>query len=197
MLKWVSPSPPQLRDGHDLFDWNSFAAELDPALAAEIAVREAWYGSWGLEAQLDRAVADDSLPPLIVIRIASDDGLRSRDLVPVPWDDSAEGRGTEYGEFVVQTVVAAVDRRYRNIAERGCRGVNGASLGSVSALQIGLTHPDTFGLVRAFSPVLGDPAITSYLAAIWPVVDQPGRSDFSTATNGADYAQVATALGKA
>ena len=29
----------------------------------------------------------------------------------------------------------------------------------------------------AFSPVLGDPAITSYLAATWPVVDQLGRSD--------------------
>ena len=82
-------------DGHDLFDWNPFAAELDPALAAEIAVREGWYGSWRLDVQLDRAVADGSLPPLIVVGIASDDGLRSRDLVPVPWDGSAEGRGTE------------------------------------------------------------------------------------------------------
>ena len=45
-------------DGHDLFDWNPFAAELDPALAAEIAVREGWYGSWRLDVQLDRAVAD-------------------------------------------------------------------------------------------------------------------------------------------
>ena len=165
-------------DGHDLFDWNPFAAELDPALAAEIAVREGWYGSWRLDVQLDRAVADGSLPPLIVVGIASDDGLRSRDLVPVPWDGSAEGRGTEYGEFVVQAVIPAADRRYRSIAERRCRGIGGASLGGVSALQIGLSHPDSFGLVLAFSPVLGDPAITSYLAATWPVVDQLGRSDF-------------------
>ena len=71
-------------DSQDLFDWNPFATELDPALAAEIAVREGWYGSWRLDAQLDRAVANGSLPPLIVIGIASDDGLRSRDLVPVP-----------------------------------------------------------------------------------------------------------------
>ena len=159
-------------DGQDLFDWNPFAAELDPALAAEIAVREGWYGSWRLDAQLDRAMAEASLPPLIVIGIASDDGLRSRDLVPVPWDGSAEGHGTEYGEFVVQTVVPAVDRRYRSIAERRCRGIGGASLGGVSALQIGLSHPDSFGLVLVFSPVLGDPAIASYLAAIRPIVDQ-------------------------
>ena len=43
-----------------------------------------WYGSWRLDTQLDRAVADGSVPPLIVIDIASDDSLRSRDLVPVP-----------------------------------------------------------------------------------------------------------------
>jgi hypothetical protein len=100
--------------------------------------------------------------------------LRSRDLVSVPWGGSAEGRGTEYGEFVVQTVVPAVDRQYRSIAERSCRGIGGA----ISALQIGLNHPDSFGLVLVFSPVLGDPAIASYLAAIRPVIDQIGRSDF-------------------
>ena len=165
-------------DGHDLFDWNPFASDLDPALAAEIAVREAWYGSWRLDAQIDRAIAEGSLPPLIVVGIASDDGLRSRDLVPVPWDGSAEGRGTEYGEFVVQTVVPAVDGRYRTTAERRCRGIGGASLGGVSALQIGLSHPDSFGLVLAFSPVLGDPAIASYLAATWPGVGQVGPSHF-------------------
>ena len=37
-------------DGHDLFDWDPAAAGLEPALAAEIAAREAWYGSWRLEA---------------------------------------------------------------------------------------------------------------------------------------------------
>ena len=62
-----------------------FAAELGPALAADIAARNAWYGSWQLEGQLERAVAAGRLPPMIVVGIASDDGLRSRDLAPVPW----------------------------------------------------------------------------------------------------------------
>ena len=74
-----------LNDGHDLFDWSPVASELDPALAAEIAAREAWYGSWRLDAQLDRAMADGRLPPIIIVGIASDDGQRSRDLAPVPW----------------------------------------------------------------------------------------------------------------
>jgi enterochelin esterase-like enzyme len=158
-------------DGHDLFDWNPSVADLEPAVAADIAAREAWYGSWRLDAQLDAAIADGHLPPLIVVGIASDDGMRSRDLVAVPWAGSGEGRGAEYGDFIARAVVAAIDRRFRTVADRRCRGVGGASLGGVSALQIGLAHADRFGLVLAFSPVLADPAIASFLAAAWRVAD--------------------------
>jgi enterochelin esterase-like enzyme len=165
-------------DGQDLFDWNPFGADLAPVVAAEIARREAWYGSWRLDAQLDRAVADHRLPPMIVVGIASDDGLRSRDLAPVPWRGSAEGRGTQYGEFVAETVVAAIDRRFRTNAERRCRGIGGASLGGISALQIGLAHPESFAMVLAFSPPLADPALAGALAAAWPVADWIGRPTF-------------------
>jgi enterochelin esterase-like enzyme len=165
-------------DGHDLFDWTPLAAGLEPALAAEIAAREAWYGSWRLDAQLDRAIAERRVPPLIVVGIASDDGMRSRDLVPVAWAGSGEGRGAEYGDFVAHTVVPAIDRRFRTMAERRCRGIGGASLGAISALQIGLAHPDRFGLVLAFSPVLHDPKIAGYLAAAWPGTRDAGSSRF-------------------
>ena len=165
-------------DGHDLFDWNPFASDLDPALAAEIAAREAWYGSWHLDRQLDHALANGRLPPLIVVGIASDDGMRSRDLVPVPWSASVEGRGTQYSDFIAHTVVPAIDRRFRTVADRRCRGIGGASLGGVSALQIGFAHPDRFGLVLSFSPVLRDPAIAAYLAAAWAVLDRADASAF-------------------
>ena len=165
-------------DGHDLFDWNPFAAGLDPALAAEIARREAWYGSWRLEAQLDRAIAAGALPPLIVVGIASDDGMRSRDLAPVPWIGSAEGRGDRYAHFIAETVVPAVDRRFRTAARRLCRGIGGASLGGLSALQIGLAQSRRFGLVLAFSPLLGDPALAGHLAAAWPRAALAGPATF-------------------
>ncbi len=165
-------------DGHDLFEWNPSAAGLDAAVAAEISVREAWYGSWRLDTQLDRAIADRLLPPLIVVGIASDDGMRSRDLAPVPWDGSADGRGPHYAEFVAGTVVPAVDARFRTAAVRRCRGIAGASLGGISALQIGLARPERFGMVLAFSPVLSDPALADYLAAAWPRAAPAGRSWF-------------------
>ena len=153
-------------DGHDLFEWNPFAGELDPALADEIAAREGWYGSWRLDEQLDRAIADGDLPPMIVVGIAADDGLRSRDLAPVPWDGSADARGARYGQFVAEVVVPVVDRAYRTVADRRCRGIGGASLGGVSALQIALTYPKQFGMVLALSPLLRDPPIAGFLAAL-------------------------------
>jgi hypothetical protein len=158
-------------DGHDLFAWDPFAATVEPALAPgiadELARREAWYGSWRLDAQLDRAIAAGDLPPLMVVGIASDDGQRSRDLAPVPWDGSAEARGVAYGAFVAGPVVETVDRAYRTVADRRCRAIGGASLGAVSALQIGLAHGDRFGMVLALSPVLRDPAIAGFVAAHW------------------------------
>ena len=167
-----------LNDGHDLFDWNPFAAGLDPAVAAEIALREAWYGSWRLEAQLDRAIAAGQLPRLIVVGIASDDGMRSRDLAPVPWDGSAEARGAAYGDFVADQVVETIDTRYRTVAERRCRGIGGASLGAVSALQLGLAHARRFSLVLALSPVLGEPSLAASVAAAWARADPAGPSTF-------------------
>jgi S-formylglutathione hydrolase FrmB len=154
-------------DGQDLFDWSPFAGELDPAVAADIAARESWYGSWRLESQLDAAVTQGLLPAMVVVAIASDDGWRSRDLAPVPWGQSDEARGADYAAFVVDSVVPLALARYRLREDSGCRIVAGASLGGVSALQIGLAHPGTFGLVLAFSPVLRDPAIAGFLTAAW------------------------------
>ena len=154
-------------DGHDLFVRDPFAAALDPPLAAEIARREAWYGSWRLDVQLDDAIARGRLPPLVVVGIASDDGMRSRDLAPTPWSGSAEARGVAYGAFVAGSVVAAAEARFGIATGRRCRGIAGASLGAVSALQIGLAHPERFGLVLALSPVLRDPPLAGALAAAW------------------------------
>ena len=164
-----------LNDGHDLFAWSPFAADLDPPLAAEIAAREGWYGSWRLDEQLDRAIAEGALPAMIVAGIAADDGLRSRDLAPVPWDGSAEARGGPYAAFVAGTVAPMVDRAFRTIAEARCRGIGGASLGGVSALQIGLAYPERFGMAFALSPLLRDPAIARFMAERWRARRAGGR----------------------
>lgn len=168
-------------DGHDLFDWSPFAGEFEAALAAEFDTREGWYGTWRLAEQLERAAAEGRLPPMIAVGIASDDGRRSGDLVPVAWGGASDPRGVDYAIFVARTLVPVVDRRYRTVADRRCRGIGGASLGGVSALQIGLAHGDLFGMALVFSPVVGDPAIADWLTTAWafhPVRDTLFLADF-------------------
>ena len=168
-------------DGHDLFDWSPFAGEFEAALAAEFDTREGWYGTWRLAEQLDRAATEGRLPPMIVVGIASDDGRRSGDLVPVPWGGSSDSRGVDYASFVARTLVPAIDGRYRTVDDRRCRGIGGASLGGVSALQTGLAHGDAFGMALVFSPVIGDPAIADWLTTAWafhPVTDTRFLVDF-------------------
>jgi enterochelin esterase-like enzyme len=154
-------------DGHDLFDWTPPVTGLDRAVAEEIALREAWYGSWQLDRQLDQAIRSRRLPPMIVVGIAADDGFRSGDLVPVPWRGWSDARGVAFGRFVAETEVPTIDRRFRTLPEPRCRGIGGASLGAVSALHIGLAHPGRFGLILALSPVLADQEIAGDLAARW------------------------------
>jgi hypothetical protein len=64
-----------LNDGHDLFAWTPFAADLEPALATEIAKREGWYGSPGSDPGrpphdrlLGRAMASPALRKLFAGR---------------------------------------------------------------------------------------------------------------------------------
>jgi enterochelin esterase-like enzyme len=152
-----------LNDGHDLFDWNLPPAELDPTFTAELSRREAWYGSWQLASQLEEAAKAGRLPPMIIVGIAADDGFRSSDLAPLPWRGSIEGSGVDYGDFIASVVVPAIDHRFRTIRDRRCRGIGGASLGGVSALQIGLNHSSLFGMVMSLSPVLADPAFADYV----------------------------------
>jgi enterochelin esterase-like enzyme len=150
-------------DGHDLFDWSLPPAELEPAFTAELLRREGWYGSWRLAGQLEQAAKTGRLPPMIVVGIASDDGFRSSDLAPSPWQGSKEGGGAYYGDFIASIVVPAIDDRFRTIRDRRCRGIGGASLGGVSALQIGLSHRNLFGMVMSLSPILADPAFADYV----------------------------------
>ncbi len=154
-------------DGQDLFDWYPLPAELTPAVALDLAWRERWYGSWRLDRQLDQAVQAGLLPPTIIVGIASDDGFRNNDLVPVAWAGAADPEGAAYGAFVAEQVIPVIDQRYLTRPDRRCRTIAGASLGGVSALQIGLAHPAIFGRVLAMSPVLRDPPIAGYLASAW------------------------------
>lgn len=57
-----------------------------------------------------------------------------------------------YSEWLVHTLVPAIDRQFRTQAQAGQRSILGWSLGAVSAFSVAWNYPDVFGKAGAFSP---------------------------------------------
>ena len=64
--------------------------------------------------------------------------------------------GPEMETYLTQTVVHAIDGRFRTIPEATSRAVGGMSSGGFCALNLGLRHQDTFSVILAEEPY-GDP----------------------------------------
>ena len=63
----------------------------------------------------------------------------------------AGAKGNAFEAVVLRELVPAVDAEFRTLTDRKHRAIAGLSMGAGQALQIGLTHPDTFSHVGAFS----------------------------------------------
>jgi enterochelin esterase-like enzyme len=54
--------------------------------------------------------------------------------------------------FVASDLVAAIDARYRTIADRKSRGLMGHSMGGYGTVRIGMKHPEVFSSLYIMSP---------------------------------------------
>jgi enterochelin esterase-like enzyme len=63
-------------------------------------------------------------------------------------------RAHAYSQWVVGTLVPAIDARYRTRTTPDARAVLGWSLGAVNAWDLGWQYPDVFARIGAFSPSL-------------------------------------------
>lgn len=57
-----------------------------------------------------------------------------------------------YSEWLVKTLVPAIDSRYNTRGDAASRSLLGWSLGALNAFSVGWQYPETFGRVGAFSP---------------------------------------------
>jgi enterochelin esterase-like enzyme len=64
--------------------------------------------------------------------------------------------GPQVETYLTSTVVAAIDSRYRTVADRAGRAIGGMSSGGYGALNLGLRHQDRFSVILAQMPY-GDP----------------------------------------
>ena len=124
-----------MQDGQNLFDAaTSFA------------------GDWGLKGALARASRRGI--ETIVVAIPNMGKDRIDEYTPFTDVQAGGGRGTDYLDFLMQTVKPLVDERFRTRADRAHTGIAGSSLGGLISLYAYLQHPEVFGFTAALSPAL-------------------------------------------
>ncbi len=97
-----------------------------------------------IQQQLDRLIADGSLPPVIVVLPDMWTRFGSSQFV------NSEGIG-RYEDYLVGEIVPFVDARYRTLPDRDHRGVLGRSSGGYGAIVQAMRNPDTFGAAACHS----------------------------------------------
>ncbi|HET6431284.1 alpha/beta hydrolase [Dyella sp.] len=103
-------------------------------------------------------VAVDALPERLAL-YGLFDGVRRRSVVGGSRFGAIGTLAQPYAHWFVDTLVPAIDARYRTRPTAADRAVLGWSLGALSAFGLGWNRPDVFGTVGAFSPsfwVAGD-----------------------------------------
>ena len=94
---------------------------------------------------------DNSIPGLCV-------NMLRPDLAPI----AGIGSG-QFEDYLVQDLIPVIDSTYRTIPDRLHRGVDGFSLGGITAITLGVRHPDMFSSVGSYDGTL-----------MWYNLDDPG-----------------------
>lgn len=124
-----------LQDGQNLFNPN------------------APYGDWAIDKSLTQ-LAEAGLKDLIIIAI--DHGEQERVYEYSPYENPlfGEGKGDAYLDFICETLIPYVNKKFRVKTGYENTGIGGSSMGGLISLYAGLRYPDVFGGMMVFSPSL-------------------------------------------
>lgn len=111
----------------------------------------AFAGEWGVDECLDtlqRLLNKDC----IVVGI--DNGGEHRMQEYNPYDDAkfGKGEGSQYVDFLVQTLKPFIDKHYRTQKDPAHTFTAGSSMGGLISLYAVIKYPDVFGAAGVFSP---------------------------------------------
>lgn len=101
-----------------------------------------------------------------------------------------------YDRWVVETLVARARRELPVRGERTATGIDGVSLGGLHALEIGLAHPEVFGVVGALQPAVRG-RIDRVLARYAPSPTRPAQRVRLVTSRGDVYRRDVAALDEA
>lgn len=97
---------------------------------------------------LDNLIAEKKAVPMIVVM---EKGYAARAGAAPAAGGPGRGDGGAFEDVVLKDLIPLIDATYRTNPTREQRAIAGLSMGSGQAMQIGMTHPDTFSAVGAFS----------------------------------------------
>jgi enterochelin esterase-like enzyme len=108
-----------------------------------------WTAQGRLNFILDNLIAAGEAAPMIVV-------MESGYAIPLPAGGppgpaSLPQMGNAFDALLFKDLMPMIDATYRTIADREHRAIAGLSMGGFQALQVGLTHLDTFAWIGAFS----------------------------------------------
>jgi enterochelin esterase-like enzyme len=98
---------------------------------------------------LDNLIAAKKAVPMIVV-MEKGYATKAGEQPAAPGPGRGFGGGA-FEDVVMKDLIPMIDSTYRTIADRDNRAIAGLSMGAGQAMQIGLTHLDTFSVVGAFS----------------------------------------------
>jgi pimeloyl-ACP methyl ester carboxylesterase len=93
----------------------------------------------------DQAIAGGRMNPMILVLPNS----YTRFMGSVYTNSSLTGK---WADYIAKDVVHYIDKKFRTIPDRRCRGLAGNSMGGHGALKIGMLYSDIFSAVYALSP---------------------------------------------
>lgn len=118
------------------------------------SIETSWTQSGKANVILDNLLADGKIKPMVVVMPFGYAFQRA----PGAGRGGALENKTQREGFTrdfLEDVLPMIEATFRVYADQDHRAIAGLSLGGAQALAIGLTHPDLFSRIAAFSPALG------------------------------------------
>lgn len=112
---------------------------------------ESFAGEW----EIDEAMLNfeaEGYPGAIIVAIDNGGAYRIEEYTPWANPQYGGGAGSDYIEFIVNTLKPYVDEHYRTLTNRENTGIMGSSLGGLISHYAGVKYPEVFSKVGVFSP---------------------------------------------
>jgi predicted alpha/beta superfamily hydrolase len=137
LIVWLPPDYEQSQDRYPVLYMHDGQNLVDPKTSA--------FGvDWQVDETCTQLIGDGSIPPLIVVGIYNTPD-RGKEYLP-------GATGTDYMNFVVETVKPLVDRKYRTLPDRGHTFVGGSSAGGLCAFMMAWEYSQVFSRALCMSP---------------------------------------------